>query len=108
MRAGVTHLRRLTLLSLGALLAAIGFVVILLPVPLPMVGVTPFVIGCVLLAANSRIMRRWIQRARHRSALLSCAFERFAARGPGSLRRVIRQTRPDALVRRSKMAARKS
>jgi hypothetical protein len=105
---GTGELRRLILVSLGTLLAAIGFVVIVLPVPIPLIGTVPFVIGCALLSANSHRVRRWIQRARYCFASLSGVFEHVAARAPTGLRRNLERTRPDALARRAEMAARHS
>jgi len=105
---GAGELRRLILVSLGALLAAVGFVVIVLPVPIPLIGTVPFMIGCALLSANSHRVRRWIQRARYRFASLSTVFERIAARAPAGLRHTLEGTRPDALARQAEMAARHS
>jgi hypothetical protein len=103
---GTVELRRLIFVSLGALLAAAGFVLMVLPIPIPLIGTVPFVIGCALLSANSHRVRRGIQRTRYRFASLSAVFERIAARAPVGLRRVLERTRPDALARQAEMAAR--
>ncbi|HEX3673831.1 MAG TPA: hypothetical protein VHU87_06120 [Rhizomicrobium sp.] len=98
-------MRRIILIAIGLLLAVIGFIVMLLPVPIPLIGVMPFAIGLAILSANSRIARRWVQRARHRSARFSQVLEKFTAKAPQSWARTLRRTRPDALARRGKMAA---
>jgi len=100
--------RRTLLLILGSLLAALGLVVMLLPVPVPMGGVALFALGCAILSANSRMGRRVIQRARHRSIHLSQAFERFARHLPQGWAHALRRTRPDAIARRIRIAARKA
>ncbi|MGH6872138.1 MAG: PGPGW domain-containing protein [Rhizomicrobium sp.] len=97
-------IRRIFLVSLGALLTSAGFLVLLVPVPLPPVGVFMLIAGLTLLSAHSRKARRVIQRSRHRSALLSRAVERFGERAPEYFRRVIRRTRPDAIVRSMRIA----
>jgi hypothetical protein len=101
-------LRRIVLIALGLLLAVTGIVLMILPVPVPMIGLAPFAIGCIVLSANSRTARRWIQGARHRFAPLSHVLERFTARAPHGWARILRRTRPDAIVRRIKIAARKA
>jgi uncharacterized membrane protein YbaN (DUF454 family) len=99
------EIRRILLVSLGALLTAAGMLVILVPVPLPPVGIFMLLAGFTLLTAHSRKARRGLQRARHRSALLSRTVERFAERAPVSFRRTLRRTRPDAIARRLQIAA---
>lgn len=79
--------------------------VIMVPVPLPPVGVFMLLAGFTLLSAHSRKARRVIQRARHRSALLSRTVERFADRTPEYFRRTLRRTRPDAIARYLQIAA---
>jgi hypothetical protein len=91
--------RRFFLVSLGALLTAAGVLVMLVPVPLPPIGMAMLLGGGTLLTANSRKARRGIQRARHRSALLSRTVERFAERAPGYFRRTPRRRWPDAIAR---------
>ncbi|HEY2069001.1 MAG TPA: hypothetical protein VGG48_05560 [Rhizomicrobium sp.] len=103
----MTHgFRRLFLVSSGAALTAAGLLVMLVPVPLPPIGLTMLLGGGTLLTANSRRARRGIQRARHRSALLSRTVERFAERAPDYFRRTLRRTRPDAIARYAQMMAR--
>ena len=99
------QIRRILLVSLGALLTAVGLVVLLVPVPLPPVGIFMALAGATLLTAHSHKARRVIQRARHRSALLSRTVERFAERTPEYCRRTLRRTRPDALARYLQMSA---
>jgi hypothetical protein len=105
---GAGELHRLTVVALGALLAAVGFIVMVLPIPIPLIGSVPFALGCALLSANSHRVRRWIQGVRYRFASLSDVFERLATRAPAGLRRILERTRPNALARQAKMAARHS
>jgi hypothetical protein len=97
--------RRILNVSLGAALTAAGVLVILVPVPLPPVGMFMLLAGFTMLTAHSRKARRGIQRARHRSALLSRTVERFAERGPAYVRRTLRRTRPDAIARHLQISA---
>lgn len=99
------EIRRIFLVLLGALLTAVGLAVVLVPVPLPPVGVFMMLAGATLLSAHSHRARRGIQRARHRSAFLSRNVERFAERAPDYFRRTLRRTRPDAIARYMQMSA---
>jgi hypothetical protein len=98
------EIRRIALVLLGVLLTAAGGMVILVPVPLPPVGIFMLLAGFALLTTHSRRARRGLQRARHRSALLSRTVERFADRAPRGVRRTLSRTRPDALIRYLKIA----
>jgi hypothetical protein len=95
-------------ISIGLFLVAVGLLTMFVPIPVPLIALTPLAAGCMILSANSRTARRSIQRARHRSAALSRAFESFAKRIPQSWARILHRTRPDALARHGKMAARNS
>ncbi|HXM00027.1 MAG TPA: hypothetical protein VN932_08850 [Rhizomicrobium sp.] len=97
--------RRVLLVSLGAAAALAGVLVMLVPVPLPPFGITLILGGATLLVGHSRKARRGMQRARHRSALLSRTVDRFAERAPGYFRRTLRRTRPDAIARHMQIAA---
>lgn len=99
-------MRRILHITLGLLLVAVGLVTMFVPIPVPLLALTPLAIGCVILSANSRTARRSIQRARHRSAMLSRAFEQFALRAPRSWARILHRTRPHAIIRHGKIAAR--
>jgi hypothetical protein len=101
-------LRRILLISLGFFLTALGLLLTVLPIPVPLIGVMPFVAGCIVLSANSRTARRFVQQARHRSARFSKMLEDVARRAPKSWRHILRRTRPDVLARALKMAARNS
>jgi drug/metabolite transporter (DMT)-like permease len=92
-------LRRFLLIFLGMFLAVAGLAIMLVPVPLPPLGLALMICGLSLLATHSRVARRSIQRARHRSARLSRIIERLTARAPRSFRDTLARTRPDALVR---------
>jgi hypothetical protein len=97
--------RQFIYVSLGALLSAIGVLVMLVPVPLPFIGVFMLLSGFTLLITHSRKARRWIQRARHRSALLSRTLERFAERAPAGIRLTLQRTRPEAIARYLQISA---
>lgn len=97
---------RVFYISLGLLLVTVGCVTMFVPIPVPLLALTPLAVGCMILSANSRTARRWIQLARHRSAMLSRAFEHFALRAPRSWARILHRTRPNAIIRHGKIAAR--
>ncbi|HEY1631336.1 MAG TPA: hypothetical protein VGF56_08470 [Rhizomicrobium sp.] len=99
------EIRRVFLVLLGVLLSAMGALVIMVPVPLPPVGIFMLLAGFTLLTAHSRRARRGLQRARHRSQWLSRNMERFAERAPGYIRRTLRRTRPDAIARYGQIVA---
>ncbi|HEY2069000.1 MAG TPA: PGPGW domain-containing protein [Rhizomicrobium sp.] len=101
-------MRKTALITLGLLLVVTGLALTILPIPIPLIGVTPFAIGCAILSTQSRLARRWIQRARHRAPPFSVVLERFTTRAPRTLARILRRTRPDAIVRLLKIRRRKS
>ena len=96
-------MRRIFYIAIGLLLVTVGLLTMFVPIPVPLVALTPLVAGSMILSANSRTARRWIQRARHRSAMLSQAFEHFAKRIPEGWARILHRTRPDAIARHGKM-----
>jgi len=99
------EIRKIFLVLLGLLLTAAGALVILVPVPLPPIGLFMLFTGFTLLTAHSRRARRGLQHARHRSEWLSRNFERFAERTPATIRRTLRRTRPDAIARYGQIVA---
>jgi uncharacterized membrane protein YbaN (DUF454 family) len=97
---------RLLYVICGWLLLVIGVVVTPMPVPIPMIGLAPFLVGCAILTRHSKWFRRGLQRVRHRFEWLSHRFEAFKERGPHAVRHMVRRTRPLVLHRRARMRAR--
>ena len=98
-------MRRLVILAGGWLLTGAGAILVFAPVPIPLIGVLPLLLGCAILSANSKNFRRGIQALRHRFAFLSHWLERFVHRVPKIVRVMIHKTRPHALHRRARMRA---
>lgn len=69
------------------------------PVPIPLIGVIPLLIGCAILSTHSRAFRRGFQKMRHRFVFLSRWLERIAHRTPGSVQTMLRRTNPHAVTR---------
>ncbi len=99
-------MRRVIYVVCGWLLLVIGVVVTPMPVPIPMIGLAPFLIGCAILTRHSKSFRRGLQRVRHRFEWLSHRFEAFRERGPYAVRHMVRRTRPHVLLRHARMRAR--
>jgi uncharacterized membrane protein YbaN (DUF454 family) len=92
-------MRKVLLLALGWLLVAIGLVLTPSPVPIPLIGVVPLLLGCAILSANSKSFRRALQRLRHRFAFVSRWLEGVRHRMPRQVKTMIRRTNPRALFR---------
>jgi hypothetical protein len=101
-------MRRVFLVGLGWTLIVIGAVIIPLPLPIPLLGFGPLLIGCAILTARSKSFRRGLQRVRLRSGWLSRRFDEFTERGPRAIRHMVRRTRPLVLLRHARMRSRKS
>jgi hypothetical protein len=101
-------MRRILILASGWILAAVGFVLMFVPVPIPLIGALPLLLGLAILTANSKPFRRRLQAARHRFDWLSHAFERFAHRMPALVKTMIHKTRPLALLRHARLRARRA
>ncbi|MBV9991365.1 MAG: hypothetical protein JOZ72_08720 [Alphaproteobacteria bacterium] len=100
-------MRRILLVVLGWTLIVIGAAVTPMPVPIPMIGLGPLLLGCAILTANSKSFRRGLARLRYRFHWLSRHFDQFAERGPAAIRHMVRRTRPMVLMRHARMRARK-
>ena len=98
-------MRKLILLASGWGLLAVGAVLCLTPVPVPLIGILPLLTGCAILSSHSKAFRRRLQRLRHRFAFLSRWLERFLHRAPKHVKVMIRRTRPHALRRHARMKA---
>ena len=92
-------MRKFLLLALGWLLVAVGLVLTPSPVPIPLIGIVPLLLGCAILSANSKSFRRALQRLRHRSAFVSRRLEGLRHRMPHQVKTMIRRTNPRALLR---------
>jgi len=100
-------MRKLLLMACGWLLVVIGIVLTPAPVPIPLIGILPLLIGCAILTAHSKKFRRAMQRLRHRFGWISRWLDRFMHRAPLLVKVMIRRTRPLALLRRARMRAKK-
>ena len=92
-------------LALGWVLVVIGVVLLPAPVPVPLIGVMPILVGLAILTTHSKPVRRRLQYARHKFDWLSRTFERFAHRAPQMVKHMIRRTNPIAHVRLARMRA---
>ena len=99
--------RKLTVLVTGWCLLIGGAVLCLTPVPIPLIGVLPLLVGCALLSRHSKRFRRRVQRLRHRFEFFSKWLERFVHRAPKLVKVMIRRTRPHALHRHARLQRRR-
>jgi hypothetical protein len=102
-RKSVVH--RVFWLTLGWGLVAVGALLLFVPIPVPLIGIMPLLIGLALLTTHSKPVRRRLQFARHRFDWLSRTFDRFAHRAPQMVKHMIRRTNPIAHVRLARMRA---
>ena len=96
-------MRRYALLVAGWVLVVAGGILMFVPVPIPLIGVMPLLIGLALLTANSKPVRRRLQYARHRLGWLSRLFDRVSHRSPGIVKHMIRKTNPLPHTRLTRM-----
>jgi uncharacterized membrane protein YbaN (DUF454 family) len=96
-------MRKFFLLALGWLLVIVGLVLTPSPIPIPLIGVVPLLVGCAILSANSKGFRRMLQRLRHRFAFLSRWLEGVRHRMPLQVKTMIRRTNPRALFRLARL-----
>jgi hypothetical protein len=99
-------MRRIFFVGLGWTLIVAGLVIMPLPLPIPLLGFGPVLIGSAILSAHSKSFRRGLARLRYRFAWLSRRFEHFTERGPHAIRHMVRRTRPMVLMRHARMRAR--
>lgn len=99
-------MRRIFFVCLGWTLVVIGALLTPAPVPIPLAGLGPLLLGCAILTAHSKSFRRGLQRVRHRFAWLSARFEAYAEKAPRAVRHMVRRTRPVVLMRHARMRAR--
>jgi heme exporter protein D len=96
-------MRKLLVMACGWCLVAIGIVLTPAPVPIPLIGVLPLLVGCAILTTYSKNFRRMMQRIRHRFGWVSRWLERILHRAPLLVKIMIRRTRPLALLRQARM-----
>lgn len=99
-------MRRIFFLGLGWILVVIGVVMTPMPVPIPMLGLGPLLLGCAILTAHSKSFRRGLQRMRARFGWLSRRLDQFRERGPRTIRHMVHRTRPSVLLRHARIRAR--
>lgn len=98
-------MKRVFYLVLGWLLLIGGLVITPMPIPIPLIGIVPFLIGCAILSQHSKVFRRFLQYMRHRFEWFSVTIERAAHRAPAMVKHMIRRTNPVAHVRLARMRA---
>jgi hypothetical protein len=106
-RCGSFFMRRIFFVGLGWTLIVVGAVIMPVPVPIPLIGIGPILLGCAILTAHSKSFRRGLQRVRHRFDFVSTTFDRFRERGPRAIRHMVHRTRPTVLLRHARMRSRK-
>ena len=95
-------LRKVLLLISGWALLIVGILLTPAPVPIPLIGVVPLLLGCAILSRHSRLFRRGLQYARREFAMLSHFIEKFAAKGPASVKKMAARTHPRILHRHAR------
>lgn len=99
-------MRRIFIVGLGWTLIVVGVMITPTPLPIPLIGFGPILVGSAMLSAHSKSFRRGLARLRLRFAWLSRHFEHFTHRGPQAIRHMVRRTRPMVLLRHARMRAR--
>ena len=98
-------MRRILFLVLGWLCLVGGFLMCFVPLPIPLIGIVPFLVGAAILSKHSKAFRRAFQYVRHRFEWFSKMIEGVAHRTPGMVKHMIRRTNPVAHVRLARMRA---
>jgi uncharacterized membrane protein YbaN (DUF454 family) len=100
-------MRRIIYLIVGWGLLIFGAAITPMPIPIPLIGLVPFLLGCAILSQHSKVFRRFLQYLRHRFQWFSKAIEGPAHRMPVMVRHMIRRTNPIAHVRLARLRARR-
>ncbi|HEY4125190.1 MAG TPA: hypothetical protein VGM36_11285 [Rhizomicrobium sp.] len=100
-------MRRVFYLVLGWSLLIFGALITPMPIPIPLIGIVPFLVGCAILSQHSKVFRRFLQYVRHRFEWFSQTIEGVAHRMPQMVKHMIRRTNPRAHVRLARMRARR-
>ena len=96
-------MRKIILLIVGWFLVVVGLVLTPAPIPIPLIGIVPLLVGCAILSANSKNFRRMLQRLRRRFAFMSRWLEDVRHRMPRDVKTMIRRTNPRALFRLARL-----
>lgn len=100
-------MRRALLLAVGWVCLIGGFLLCFVPLPIPLIGIVPFLIGAAILSQHSKPFRRAFQYLRHRFEWFSQTIERVAHRTPDMVKHMVRRTNPIAHVRLARKKARR-
>ena len=98
-------MRRYIYLILGWSLLIFGAAITPMPIPIPLIGIVPFLVGAAILSQHSKVFRRAFQYVRHRFEWFSKTIENTAHRMPLMVKHMIRRTNPRAHVRLARMRA---
>lgn len=98
-------MRRVLILGVGWLCLIGGIVILPMPIPIPLIGIVPVLVGCAILSQHSKAFRRFFQYVRHRFEWFSSFIERVAHRTPAMVKHMIRRTNPIAHVRLARRRA---
>jgi uncharacterized membrane protein YbaN (DUF454 family) len=96
-------MKRAFYLVVGWLLLIGGLIITPMPIPIPLIGVVPFLLGCAILSQHSKVFRRFLQYTRHRFEWFSRSIENTAHRMPQMVKQMIHRTSPKAHDRRNRM-----
>jgi hypothetical protein len=100
------EMQRYVYLSGGWLLVIGGVAASPLPVPVP-IGAILILTGLTVLTTHSKMCRRALMYARHKSPRFSRVFEFFAKRGPEKVKQMLHLTRPHHIVRHERLRDRR-
>ena len=98
-------MKRAFYLVVGWLLLIGGILITPMPIPIPLIGLVPFLLGCAILSQHSKVFRRFLQSMRHRFEWFSTKMESVAHRMPEMVKHMLRRTNPRAHVRLARMRA---
>jgi hypothetical protein len=99
-------LRKIAILTAGWLLTLAGILITPMPIPIPLIGIFPLLLGLSILINNSRTMRRLIQRVRHRVRWLSYMIEHGARRLPKKIGKILHRSSPAPIARAERIKTR--
>jgi hypothetical protein len=98
-------MRRAFYLVVGWALLIGGLIITPMPIPIPLIGIVPVLVGCAILSQHSKVFRRFLQYLRHRYEWVSKRLEGVGHRMPQMVKHMIRRTNPIAHVRLARMRA---
>lgn len=100
-------MRRVLFLVAGWGLLVFGVLITPTPIPVPLIGVVPMLVGAAILTTHSKFFRRALTRARHRFQWISHFLEGMVHRTPAMVKHMVRRTNPHVLHRHARLRARK-